>query len=120
MPSDLKISIEMLEASTKAGRLRGLMPMIEAKIRQGIRHVDVIGALNNQGFAISESTYRSYLQRYRKKQAKAGKSPARRAPVLQGPVNRAETPAAAPPTVGAGPRPPTFDYDPRGIPDLLK
>jgi hypothetical protein len=46
MPSDLKISIEKLEARTKAGTLRGLMPMIEAKIRQGIRHVDVIRALN--------------------------------------------------------------------------
>src|SRR5207247_8054307 len=67
MARDLKISIEKLEARTKAGRLRGLMPMIEAKIRQGMRDVDVIRVLNDQGFAISEYTYRSYLQRYRKR-----------------------------------------------------
>jgi len=107
MPSDLKISIEKLEARTKAGRLRGLMPMIEAKIRQGIRHVDVIRALNDQGFAISEYTYRSYLQRYRKRQA------AKKALL-------AEIPSSAPPVAGVARKPPTFDYDPRGIPDLLK
>jgi len=36
MAGDLKISIEKLEARTKAGRLRGLMPVIEAKVKQGI------------------------------------------------------------------------------------
>ncbi len=107
MPSDLKISIEKLEARTKAGRLRGLMPMIETKIRQGIRHVDVIRALNDQGFAISECTYRSYLQRYRRRQA-AKKT------LL------AEIPSSVPPVAGVTGRPPAFDYDPHGIPDLLK
>src|SRR5205807_9332214 len=111
MPSDLKISIEKLEASTKAGRLRGLMPMIEAKVRQGIRHVEIIRALNEQGFVISEYTYRSYLQRYRKKRLE-GKSPQGGAAV----VNR---PSTGPSVLGTGGRPPTFDYDPRGNPDLL-
>ena len=74
MAGDLKISIEKLEARTKAGRLRGLIPMIEAKVKQGIRHVEIIQALNEQGFAISEHTYRSYLQRYRKKQLARGQS----------------------------------------------
>jgi hypothetical protein len=113
MPSDLKISIEKLEASTKAGRLRGLMPMIETKIRQGIRHVDIIQALNEQGFAISEYTYRSYLQRYRKKQLARGKSAQGGAPVL-------DKSGAGPSVLGTGGRPRTFDYDPRGNPDLLK
>jgi len=49
MAGDLKISIEKLEAKTKAGRLRGLMPVIETKVRQGIHHVDIIRALNEQG-----------------------------------------------------------------------
>jgi hypothetical protein len=48
MAGDLKIYIEKLEARTKAGRLRGLMPIIEAKVKQGIRHVDIIQALNEQ------------------------------------------------------------------------
>ena len=113
MPSDLKISIEKLEARTKAGNLRGLMPMIEAKVRQGIRHVDIIRALNEQGFVISEYTYRSYLQRYRRKQLAEGKSPQGGAAV----VNRPSTGSSV---LGTGGRPPTFDYDPRGIPDLLK
>ena len=109
----MKISIEKLEAKTKAGNLRALMPMIEAKVRQGIRHVEIIRALNEQGFVISEYTYRSYLQRYRKKQLAEGKSSPGGAAV----VNRSN---AGPSVLRTGGRPPTFDYDPRGIPDLLK
>jgi hypothetical protein len=111
MAGDLKISIEKLEARTKAGRLRGLMPMIEAKVKQGIRHVEIIQALNEQGFAISEHTYRSYLQRHRKKQLARGKPAQADAPVVNKPT------AGVSGTVG---RPETFDYDPRGIPELLK
>jgi len=113
MANDLKISIEKLEATTKAGRLRGLMPMIEAKIKQGVRHVDVIRALNEQGFAISEHTYRSYRRRYRKKQIAGGKPAQAGAPVL-------DKPTAGLPASGTVGRPETFDYDPRGIPELLK
>src|SRR2546430_6793963 len=113
MAGDLKISIEKLEARTKAGRLRGLMPVIEAKVRQGIRHVDIIRALNEQGFAISEYTYRSYLQRYRKKQLAGGKSALASAQILN-------KPGAAPLAPGTVGRPRTFEYDPRGNPDLLK
>lgn len=113
MPSDLKISIEKLEARKKAGRLRDLMPVIEAKIRQGIRHVDIIRALNEQGLAMSEYTYRSYLRRYRKKQVAVGKPARGGAQVL-------DAPSTAPSTLGESGRPPTFDYDPRGNPDLLK
>lgn len=114
MAGDLKIYIEKLEARTKAGRLRGLMPIIEAKVKQGIRHVDIIQALNEQGFAISEHTYRSYLQRYRKKQIAGGKSARADAPMLN---NKPTAGLTASGTVG---RPETFDYDPRGIPELLK
>ncbi|MGH8737046.1 MAG: hypothetical protein ACREVC_06790 [Burkholderiales bacterium] len=113
MTGDLKISIEKLEARTKAGRLRGLMPMIEGKIKQGIRHVEIIQALNEQGFAISEHTYRSYLQRYRKKQRAGSRS-------AQGGAQAQSKPSQAPLAHGAAGRPRTFDYDPRGNPDLLK
>jgi hypothetical protein len=113
MPSNLKIPIENLEARTKAGKLRSLMPMIEAKVNQGIRHVEIIKALNEHGFAISEYTYRSYLRRYRKKQLAAGKSAQGGTVVLNKPTPGPSLPAP----VG---RPETFDYDPRGIPELLK
>src|SRR5437588_4341214 len=98
MASDLKISIEKLEARTKAGSLRALMPMIEAKVRQGIRHVEIIRALNEQGFVISEYTYRSYLQRYRQTRLE-GKSPQSGATV----ENR---PSTGPSVLGTGGRPP--------------
>ena len=88
------------------------MPVIEAKVTQGIRHVDVIRALNEQGFAISEYTYRSYLQRYRKKQVAGGKA-------ANAGVAALDAPSAAS-VPGTGGRPRTFDYDPHGIPDLLK
>jgi hypothetical protein len=113
MSSDLKNSLEKLQAETKAARLRALMPLIESKIREGIRHVEIIRSLNEQGFALSEYTYRSYLQRYRKKQKTAGEQ---RTCFVQGAndSNRANE------SSDAGRRPPTFDYDPRGIPNLLK
>lgn len=88
-----------------------LMPLIEAKVKQGIRHVDIIQALNEQGFAISEHTYRSYLQRYRKKQIVGGKSARAGAPALN-------KPAAGLTVSGTAGRPETFNYDPRGIPEL--
>jgi len=113
MAGDLKISIEKLEAKTKAGNLRALMPMIEAKVRQGIRHVEIIRALNEQGFVISEYTYRSYLQRYRTKQLVGRKSAKVGAQIL----NKSSAAPLAPGTIG---RPKTFEYDPRGNPDLLK
>jgi hypothetical protein len=112
MAVDLKNSLEKLQARTKAGKLRALMPIIEAKTREGIRHVDIIRLLNDQGLAISEYTYRSYLQRYREKQAAAGRPSAGRAQAAASPSTE--------PRESTDRRPPTFDYDPRGIPDLLK
>lgn len=120
MSADLKLSVETLQVKTKAARLRALMPLIEAKVRDGVRHTDIIVALNEQGFELSKPTYLSILQRYRQKQSVSGAAPASSPHVSKDDVRT--TPSSfneSPPRV-AGNRPPTFEHDPKGNPDLLK
>lgn len=62
----LKAALEALTATTKAGRLRELMPTIEAKVAAGVRHEDILEALNAHGFDLTERTYKTYLYRFRK------------------------------------------------------
>ena len=129
MSVDLKSSLENLSATTKASRLRALMPLIEAKLAEGVRHAEIILALNEQGFAMTEKTYRNYLHRQRKqRQATRSRSsvvvPPAQAVTLApssmiGVVAPATSPLISIMTVGAK-RPPTFEHDPRGNPDLLK
>jgi len=117
---DLKSSVSNLQAKTKAAKLRALMPVIEAKVSEGVRHAEIILALNEQGFEVSEMTYRSYLKRYRQKQAAASENPAG---LLSGAAEGTRSPpvfAASPPRVAGSSRPPTFEHDPKGNPDLLK
>ena len=119
MSIDLKASVSNLQAKTKAAKLRALMPLIEAKVSEGVRHADIILALNEQGFEVSEMTYRSYLKRHRQKQAATGENPAG---PPSGAAKGTRSPSAfavSPPRV-AGSRPPTFEHDPKGNPDLLK
>lgn len=68
----LKAALEALTATTKAGRLRELMPTIEAKVASGVRHEDILDALNSHGFDLTERTYKTYLYRFRK-EVKTGK-----------------------------------------------
>ena len=129
MPNDLKLSLENLSATTKSAQLRLLMPMIEAKLAEGVRHAEIVQALNEQGLVLTEKTYRNYLHRQRKqRRAMPSGTPTVAVPAqadtLALPTNSGVVaPATSPPIssvkVGAT-RPPTFDYDPRGIPDLLK
>ena len=62
----IKAALEELTATTKAGRLRELMPTIEAKVASGVRHEDILDALNSHGFDLTERTYKTYLYRFRK------------------------------------------------------
>lgn len=124
MPVDLKNSLEKLSATTKASRLRALMPLIEAKLAEGVRHAEIILTLNAQGFSLTEKTYRNYLHRHRKQRQQLPVAPPAQAATLApasmiGVVASASSPPISAVSVGP-PRPPTFDYDPRGIPDLLK
>jgi hypothetical protein len=123
----MKISdaLHQLPISTKSRRLRGLWPVIEAKLAEGITHGEILRLLNDSGFDLTERTYKSYLYRYRKRHRSSGVAPT--------PVHLTEFPALQPADVAEGStlpasvagekrqRPPTFEYDPRGIsPELLK
>ena len=102
-------ALKELPIEKKARRLKVLWPLIEAKLAEGVSHAAVLDFLNRNGFDLTEGTYKNYVHRFRKTQ---------RAPVAAQPVTRRPS---APATVSDSTnRPATFDYDPRGIPDLLK
>ena len=98
-------ALNELPIEKKARRLRVLWPLIEAKLAEGVSHSAVLELLNRNGFDLTEGTYKVYLHRFRKVSGKRLPSPATRTPIARG---------------DAGSRPATFDYDPKGIPDLLK
>ena len=103
----------------KSKRLLEMWPAIEQKLAQGVSHAEILELLNRNGFELTRETYRSYVRRFRKRQkgsAPGGSSKAVSAPPVQ-PIGHVEKPQTA--TTGPQ-RPRTFDYDPRGIPDLLK
>jgi len=99
-------ALKELPVEKKARRLRVLWPLIEARLAEGVSHAAVLEFLNRNGFDLTEGTYKTYVHRFRK-------GPASR--VASRPV-----PIPAPRSDEAGSRPATFDYDPKGIPDLLK
>jgi len=100
------------------------MPQIRAKLEEGVQHSDIIRLLNRQGLELTERTYQSYLYRFRKQQRVDLKSRGGASPGLALSALPTTAPRAQPNTTSkdnsVGHRPPTFDYDPRGIPDLLK
>ena len=103
---ELEEALKQLPVDKKARRLRILWPLIEAKLAEGVSHAAVLGFLNRNGFQLTEGTYKNYVHRFRK---------------AQQPLARAQRISAPPASTGeASTRPPSFDYDPRGIPDLLK
>ena len=106
--------LHALTPKAKARRFRALLPEIEARIEAGVCHADIIRALKDQGLHLPDNTYFTYLRRYRRKRAKAE----RLEPTAAAPVST-ETPGSAP-GEQPGRRPATFEYDPRGIPELLK
>ena len=119
MSIDLKSSVQSLQVKTKAAQLRALMPVIEAKVREGVRHADIIAALNEQGLAVNEMTYHTYLKRHRRKQATA-RSVVTSPPTATDRPSPVVTAAMEFPPRLPGHRPPTFEHDPKGDPDLLK
>src|SRR6266851_4766028 len=64
-------SLHGLAPKAKARRFRALLPVIEAKIEAGVSHADIMRALKEQGLALLENTYFTYLRRYRGKQSTA-------------------------------------------------
>lgn len=119
----LEAALQQLVVGRKAKRLQSLWPTIERKLAEGVSHAEILRSLNENGFALTERTYKSYLYRYRKRRRSMAPQPAsthvstltpENANLAQGPTPPASTEAETPK------RPPTFDYDPRGIPELLK
>lgn len=103
---ELERTLKQLPVEKKARRLRLLWPLIEAKLVEGVSHAAVLEFLNKNGFELTEGTYKNYLHRFRK---------TRQAPPRVQPISTAAIASG-----NTGERPATFDYDPRGIQDLLK
>lgn len=112
-------ALDQIAVGKKARRLRILWPLIEAKLTEGVSHAAILDFLNRSGFDLTEATYKSYLYRHRKKQRKQESGIAEKVLTSQGGVP-SEPGTPLPDSSIGSKRPATFDYDPRGIPDLLK
>ena len=106
----LEEALAQLPVEKKARRLKVLWPLIEAKLAEGVSHAVVLEFLNRNGFQLTEGTYKSYLHRFRKLRRAPGRGEPQAPCIAPAPATRSE----------GGSRPATFDYDPRGNPDLLK
>jgi hypothetical protein len=65
----LEAALQQLKVGRKAKRLRNLWPTIEEKLAEGVSHAEILGLRNENGFAPTERTYKSYLYRYRNQPA---------------------------------------------------
>ncbi len=121
---NLEDAFQRLTAGSKSKRLQQLWPAIEQKLVEGVSHAQILGALNDNGFELTERTYKSYLYRYRKRRRTAGQRPAPAHPTEHTQLNSPDGAPAdvlRPPAPGGRQRPASFEFDPRGIsPDLLK
>ena len=106
-------ALRELPVQKKARRLKLVWPLIEAKLAEGVGHAVVLELLNRNGFELTEGTYKSYLYRLRKAQRSPGSKLNSSGPAPQ----QVEARSAR---GGDSKRPATFEYNPRGIPDLLK
>ena len=59
-------TVEGLPLTTFTARLRLLLPTIEVKAASGVRHEDIVAALNDAGMQISVATYKVILKRLRR------------------------------------------------------
>ena len=120
---ELEAALQQISVGRKAKRLRGLWPTIEKKLAEGVTHGEILRSLNENGFVLTERTYKSYLYRYRKRRRSTEQQPPLKPISTQAPENAdlAQRTTCPTPTEAGGPkRPPTFEYDPRGIPELLR
>ncbi len=83
----LRTLIQSLPGRTLAAKLRELMPDINKRIKEGVRHQEIVDALNEHGGFDQEiklTTLRSYLFRYRKELPAAARRKHRVAPAGEG------------------------------------
>jgi len=69
----LRQAVEQAPRGSKAATMRALLPSIERQISQGIHYKDIVEALNQNGFEISQNTFVVTLRRLRKE--KKGQKP---------------------------------------------
>lgn len=110
--------LKRFKTGTKAKRLRQLWPAIETALANGVAsHAEILDLLKKHGLELRPETYRTYVRRMRKSSGPSS-SP--------GPQPAAGAPKQPPPSQSSGPsrpepqRPRTFNFDPRGNPELLK
>jgi len=68
----LKDVVSSLPASASAARLRALLPEIDRRIREGVRHDEIVAALNANGFDLTLATFRKALYRWRRRTRPTG------------------------------------------------
>ena len=76
MTDKLRARIEALTGTTTAARLRAVMPEIDRKVRAGVRHEEIIEALEAAGLSVKLNTFRRNLYLYRKRNAATAGNPA--------------------------------------------
>ncbi len=64
--TNLMGAIEELPREALAARPREIMPGIDLRIREGVRHKAIVATLNAKGFALSLGAFRKILYRWRK------------------------------------------------------
>lgn len=97
----IRNSIAKLSGHTAAAKLRQVMPEIDAKVQDGVRHEEIVAALKSAGIDVNLETFRKNLYRYRAKIRKAGgpSAPVRPATMTDGNLS------AGPQSVDAIPEP---------------
>ncbi len=68
---NLQAHIGAIKVTTKAARLRKLMPAIEAKLAEGVRAAEIVETLRKGGIELTMGTFRNYLHQFRTNQGKA-------------------------------------------------
>jgi hypothetical protein len=75
MTDPLIDSLKTVPRTTKAARLRALMPEIERLLSEGVLRQDIIDHLKTGGLDLTLETFKTYLFRYRRDQRSAETSP---------------------------------------------
>jgi signal transduction histidine kinase len=66
-PDKLRQTIARVVGGSVAAQLRQIMPDIELKLAQGVRHEEIVQALQDEGVPVTLESFRKILYRYRAK-----------------------------------------------------
>ena len=118
-PVSFDDELKRFKSGTKAKRLRQLWPTIQTALADGLAsHSEIRELLKQHGLDLRPETYRTYVRRMRKSSGRT-KLPVQQPTALAAPERRAP-PQRSGSATPEPQRPRTFNFDPRGNPDLLK